>query len=151
MMRRETAYKLAGRRHGHHEAPGAGLEKRREIRFRSFPAGQAVRALDSLGALPGLRSYPGVRSNSVVVLYSVLEYSLEILEEALCKAGFQLESSLYVKLVRAIVYYCEETQRHNLLSPERLLKQSNEVYIQVYGHHLHGDHDDTPLELREYK
>ena len=66
-------------------------------------------------------------------------------------AGFALENSLYIKLVRALVYFSEETQRHNLLSPERLIKQSNEVYIQAWNHHVHGDHDDTPPELREYK
>jgi hypothetical protein len=66
-------------------------------------------------------------------------------------AGFHLDSSLYSKLVRALVYFCEETQRHNLESPERLIKKSNEVYIKVYDQHPHGDHDDTPVELREYK
>lgn len=150
-MRRETAYKLAGRRHGHRGVQVTGLQKRREIRFRSFPEGQAQRALNALAALPGIQVEFAPRPDGVVVHYSVVDYSLELLEEALLKAGFFLESSLYNKLVRAIVYYCEETQRHNLLSPERLLKQSNEVYIQVYGHHLHGDHDETPLELREYK
>ncbi len=86
-----------------------------------------------------------------MVRYSVLDYSLEALEDALREAGFALENSLYIKLVRALVYFSEETQRHNLLSPERLIKQSNEVYIQAWDHHAHGDHDDTPLELREYK
>jgi hypothetical protein len=70
-----------------------------------------------------------------VVRYSVLDYSLESLEDALREAGFALDNSLYTKLVRALVYFCEETQRHNLLSPERLIKQSNEVYIQAWDHH----------------
>jgi hypothetical protein len=85
------------------------------------------------------------------VRYSVLDYSLELIEDALRDAGFHLDSSLYSKLVRALVYFCEETQRHNLESPERLIKKSNEVYIKVYDQHPHGDHDDTPVELREYK
>lgn len=39
MMRRETAYKLAGRRHDHRGAVAAGLDKVREIRFRPLPPG----------------------------------------------------------------------------------------------------------------
>lgn len=151
MMRRETAYKLAGRRHKQQGAAAAGLDKVREIRFRPLPPGQVEKALHSLRQLKGLAVEGGARPLAVVVRYSVLEYSLEVLESALMEAGFHLDQSLFVKLRRAFVYFCEETQRHNLLSPERLLKQSNEVYIKAYGHHPHGDHDDTPPELREYK
>ena len=149
-MRRETAYKLAGRNHDR-PVVGAGLRKEREIRFTALPPGQAERALLSLRPLKGLHVAPGGRARSLTVSYSVLDYSLEMLEEALRDAGFHLDNSLYMKLVRALVYFCEETQRHNLESPERLIKQSNEVYIQVYDQHPHGDHDDTPLEFREYK
>ena len=150
-MRRETAYKLAGRHHDH-PVVGAGLHKEREIRFAEFPPGQVDRALRSLRMLKGLRvdAHPE-RAHAVVVTYSVLDYSLELLEGALRDAGFHLDSSLYTKLIRAVVYFCEETQRHNLESPERLIKKSNEVYVKVYEHHLHGDHDDTPPEFREYK
>jgi len=35
--------------------------------------------------------------------------------------------------------------------PQRLIKQSHEVYVKAWGAHLHGDHDDTPQELRDYK
>src|SRR5690606_40199823 len=84
----------------------------------------------------------------LIVRYSVLDYSMEGIEAGLREAGFVLDNSLYMKLVRALVYFTEETQRHNLLSPERLIKQSNEVYVQAWDHQVHGDHDDTPLDLR---
>ncbi|NMG73140.1 hypothetical protein [Aromatoleum diolicum] len=150
-MRRETAYKLAGRHHDH-PVVGAGLHKEREIRFAAYPPRQARQALQSLRMLKGLHVAPHVeRLDVLVVSYSVLDFSLEIIEGALHEAGFHLDNSLYVKIYRAVVYFCEETQRHNLESPERLIKKSNEVYVQVYEHHLHGDHDDTPIEFREYK
>ena len=149
-MRRETAYKLAGRNHDHPVA-GSGLDKQREIRFTKMPPGQAGQALQSLRMLKGVVVTAGERDLSLVVRYSVLDYSLEIIEDALRDAGFHLDNSLYAKLVRALVYFCEETQRHNLESPERLIKKSNEVYIKVYDQHPHGDRDDTPPELREYK
>lgn len=149
-MRRETAYKLAGRHHDR-PVPGADIHKQREIRFKGLPPGQVERAWKALQALKGLQLERDDETLTIVVRYSVLDYSLETLEDALRDAGFALENSLYVKLVRALVYFCEETQRHNLLSPERLIKQSHEVYIQAWDHQLHGDHDDTPPELREYK
>ncbi|MBT0960490.1 hypothetical protein [Denitromonas iodatirespirans] len=151
-MRRETAYKLAGRRHESHVGAGAsGLIKTREIRFRPLPPGQVDRALAALRRLRDLKVTPGARPLHLEVEYSVIDYSLELLENALRDAGFHLDNSLYVKLVRALVYFSEETQRHNIASPERLIKQSNEVYINVYDHHPHGDHDETPVELRDYK
>ena len=38
-MRRETAYKLAGRHHDR-PLPGADIHKHREIRFKPLPPGQ---------------------------------------------------------------------------------------------------------------
>jgi hypothetical protein len=149
-MRRETAYKLAGRHHDH-PITGAGMHKEREIRFAAIPAGQVDKAYHALRMLKGLHVARTDRPHSLVVAYSVLDYSLEALEDALREAGFHLDNSLYMKLVRVLVYFCEETQRHNLESPERLIKKSNEVYIQVYDQHPHGDHDDTPPDFREYK
>ena len=62
------------------------------------------------------------------------------------------KGSLFNKLVRALIYYIEETEIHNLDAPLRLLKRSqNEAYTQAWARHPHGDHDDTPPEWREYK
>ena len=127
-MRRETAYKLAGRHHDR-PLPGADVHKQRAIRFKPLPAGQVAHAWKALQLLKGLQIERDADALTIIVRYSVLDYSLEALEDALRDAGFALENSLYAKLVRAIVYFSEETQRHNLLSPERLIKQSNEVYI----------------------
>ncbi|WP_230969250.1 hypothetical protein [Nitrogeniibacter aestuarii] len=150
-MRRETAYKLAGRRHDARVA-ATGLVKRREISFRPLPPEQTEKALTALQRLKGLKvRLSEVKERTLEVEYSVLDFSLEMLEAALRDAGFHLDNTLYTKLVRALVYFTEETQRHNIASPERLIKQSNEVYIKVYDQHPHGDHDDTPLELRDYK
>ncbi|ATE60855.1 hypothetical protein [Thauera sinica] len=149
-MRRETAYKLAGRHH-EHRARGTGLIKQRELRFKPTPPGQHERAWRALSMLEGVEVERTGRELALTVRYSVLDHSLEALEDALREAGFALDDSLYMKLVRALVYFTEETQRHNLVSPERLIKQSHEVYIQAWSHHVHGDHDDTPPELREYR
>lgn len=151
-MRRETAYKLAGRKHDGATPRGAGdIAKSREIRFKAFPPGQILQARRSLAALRGVRVEDGRDERSLVVHYNVLDYTLQLLDEALVGAGFHLDRSLLVRLHRALIYYVEDTQVHNLRSPERLIKQSHEVYIQAYAHHLHGDRDETPPELREFK
>ncbi|WP_374242531.1 hypothetical protein [Zoogloea sp.] len=151
-MRRETAYKLAGRKHdnGAHHAV-SGVAKTREIRFKDFPPGQAAQAWRSLAALRGVRVEAGPDELTLIVHYNVLDFTLRLLDEALTNAGFHLDRSLLIRLHRALIYYVEDTQVHNLRSPERLIKQSHEVYIQAYAHHLHGDRDETPPELREFK
>jgi len=150
-MRRETAYKLAGRRHGHPQQAAGGVLKAREIRFKLWPADQVVQARRSLAALRGVRAEPGRDARRLIVPYNALDFTLELLEDALQSAGFQLERTLLIRLHRALIYYVEETQVHNLRSPERLIKQSHEVYVQAYSAHPHGDHDDTPPDLREFR
>ncbi len=149
-MRRETAYRMAGRKLDH-PAVGPGILRTRELRFKVLPRGQTEYALRALGGLKGVTVEPGPRERTLTIRYSVADHTLESLETALREAGFTLENSLYMKLLRALVYFSEETQRHNLMSPGRLLKQSNKVYIQAWDRHLHGDHDETPPDLREYK
>ena len=130
----------------------APIRKERTIRFSEIPPGQAPEAADFLGGLQGLevRFQPG--QLSVDVAYDLHDHSLEELENALIDKGFHLDCALLTKLVRALYYYVEETELHNLEAPERLLKKSqNQAYIQAWERHPHGDHDDTPPEWREYK
>nr|WP_183637858.1 hypothetical protein [Niveibacterium umoris] len=152
-MERDKAYRLAGRKHGVRRlnCDEESLRKRREVRFQRLPEGQAERAVQRLSAVPGLAVERGLRRDSIWITYSLVDHSLEEVETLLHSMGFHLDPSLYTRLFNALVRYCEETQLHNLRSPERLIKQSNEVYVKAWEHHLHGDHDDTPAELREYK
>ncbi len=54
--------------------------------------------------------------------------------------------------MRALIYYVEETQLHNLEAPHKPLKRSqSEAYTHAWERHPHGDHDDTPPEWREYR
>ena len=152
-MRRETAYKLAGRKHdnGAHHAV-SGVAKTREIRFKDFPPGQAAQAWRSLAALRGVQVEAGRDELTLVVHYNVLDFTLQLLDEALVNAGFHLDRSLLIRLHRALIYYVEDTQLHNMGAPEKRLKRSSqEAYVKAWEHHPHGDHDDTPPEWREYK
>lgn len=118
-MRRETAYKLAGR---HHKRPapagadGVGRAARHPLQAAAAGPGGA-RLRRALQLLKGLQLERTDDPLCIVVRYSgarLLPWSWRF---ALREAGFALENSLYIKLVRALVYFSEETQRRNLLSP----------------------------------
>jgi hypothetical protein len=131
--------------------PQPGLTKQRELRFNQTPAGQAERAEHLLAPLEGLEVLGQSRPLALVIRYEISRYTFRGIELTLEGNGFHLDNSLYMKLLRALVNFCEETQLRNLVQPERLIKKSNEIYVQAWEHHPHGDHDDTPPELREYK
>lgn len=135
----------------HPLAPQAGTRKQREIRFCRLKEDQIPQARALLATLPNLDIAPGAQPNGIAVAYDIADYSMEVLERLLTDRGFHLENTLYCKLMRALVYFVEETQRRNLAQPERLIKKSHEVYSRAWEHHPHGDRDETPYELREYK
>jgi len=147
----QSAREMAGRP-GH--AAGVhphGTLKQREIRFARLPPNQAEQAHRLLSGMERIQSFLGPHDRAVTLRYELTDYTLEGLENALRDQGFHLDNTLYRRLVRALTHYCEQTQLRNLRSPERLIKKSNEVYIKAWEHHPHGDHDEMPPELREYK
>ena len=123
-----------------------------DLFFAAEPAGQMEKAHTLLGGLENLHVEKGSEANSLRIGYSLREYSLEGLEAALKQAGFCFKENLLDKLGRKFIYYCEEVQYHNLNTPEHLTKSNTPViFAKLYENHPHGDHDDTPKELREYK
>lgn len=145
---RQIRDKERGLHRPHALMPQSGTRKHREIRFGVLPPGQVERAYELLSRVDRLEVAPGLLANSISVWYDIEDHTMEALETALREAGFKLDCALYAKLVRALVYYAEETQLRNMHGPQRLLKKSHEVYSKAWEHHPHGDHDDTPPELR---
>jgi len=123
-----------------------------DLLFAAEPAGQLERAYDLLAGLENMHVEKTTELNSLRISYSLRDYSLEGLEAALKKAGFYFKETLLDKLGKKFIYYCEEVQYHNLNTPEHLTKSNTPViFAKLYENHPHGDHDDTPKELREYK
>lgn len=123
-----------------------------DLFFAAEPAGQLERAQSLLSGLDKLHVATGTEPNSLRISYSLRDYSLEGLEAALKKAGFYFKENLLDKLGKKFIFYCEEVQYHNLNTPEHLTKSNTPViFAKLYENHPHGDHDDTPKELREYK
>jgi hypothetical protein len=126
--------------------------KQREIVFAKFPPGQLPEAASLLAGLERLTVTELPHRRALLIEYDLLDYTMQGLEEGLTEQGFHLDNTLMCKLLRAFAYYIEETQLHNLRAPERLIKTySKEAYAKAWDNHLHGDHDDTPAEWREYK
>lgn len=126
------------------------LIKTREICFAELPPEQSNQAWLLLAGLDELGAEHIAHKCCVQVTYSLAAYSLENLENALSAQGFHLDNGLIHKLRRALVYYCERVQMENLRAPEHLLK-SRKIFAEIYEHHPHGDHDETPVEWREYR
>lgn len=130
----------------------ADLKKNREILFSKFPPGQVPEAANALQHLEEVDIEPKYEKRSLGVAYDLQIHTLKELDEHLIDKGYHLDNTLMSKLTRALIYYVEETQLHNLGAPERQLKRSSqEAYVKAWEHHPHGDHDDTPPEWREYK
>lgn len=147
MLNRETAYKLAGRKHHRDQQL---IFKERLIRLKKTNEDSITRAVIVLRGQPEVVAQAqGICA--VRVTYNLGPYSLRILEALLQAQGVQLDTSWFVRLQRALIHYAEETQLRNLRAPQRLIKNSNAAYMHSYEQHAHGDHDATPKELRDYK
>jgi hypothetical protein len=120
------------------------LQKERVLVFGDKPANQVDQAFSLLGALNKFHVEKIPSRNSLLIRYSVEHYSLEGLEKALIKEGFNFNYSLLGKLKQTLIHYCEDVQYHNLKSPEpRTKNNSQEVFVKAYEQHQHGDHDNT--------
>lgn len=129
-----------------------GLEKHREIVFSAEPPGQIARAYELLSGLSDCKVEYGDSPNSLRVTYNLHHYTLNGLEEGLTEEGFKLDHSPLHSIGRQVIYYCEDTACHNLDIPVQSTKKTQrEVFVKAYDQEPHGDHDDTPPELREYK
>lgn len=124
--------------------------KTRQLTFSSIPHGQAHHAAVLLEGLPHLVVLSEVDDRTLLVRYELPNYTLQRVEKALAAEGFHLDNNLLVKIKRALAYYCEAIQCENLAPPPRD-RLSKQIFAQVYEHHPHGDHDDTPEEWRGYR
>lgn len=128
------------------------LNKQRELVFADEPANQTEQAYRLLEGLPNCTVQRGPEPNTLLVSYSLENYTLQGLERALTEQGFVLDDALLHRIARQAIYYCEDTEIHNMGVPdEPTKKREEEIFVRAYQQQLHGDHDDTPPESRKYK
>lgn len=128
------------------------LDKQRDIVFSNEPPEQLEQAYLLLSGLLNCKVEYGNTPNTLRVTYNLHNYTLEGLENALTEEGFHLDHSLLHSIGRKVIYYCEDTTCHNMEIPVHPTKKNErEVFVKAYDQQPHGDHDDIPPELREYK
>jgi hypothetical protein len=128
------------------------LLKTRELVFSDEPSCQVEQAYLLLSGMENLTVERAPHPNSLLIHYSLEHYTHEGLEHALIKEGFRFKESFLDKVHKHLVHYCEDIQQHNLNTPEHPTKKNeSEVFARAYEQHPHGNHDDTPKDLREYK
>ena len=129
------------------------LDKQRDIVFTQMPDGQLQRALQFFSCVHDCAAHISAASpNTLSVSYNLQHHTLEELENLLTEAGFQLDHSVLRNIERNIIYYCEDTICHNMDVPAHPTKKNErEVFVKAYEHEQHGDCDDSPPELRDYK
>lgn len=126
--------------------------KHRELVFASEPPGQAERAFELLKGLDNFQVERSADPNRLRISYSLLDYSLQGVEQALIEEGFRLDGAALSQIENKLIRYRERVEFHNLIVPQWPTQgREREVFVKAYERHLHGDHDDTPEELREYK
>lgn len=128
------------------------LNRQHDIVFDAESSNQIERAYLLLIGLPNCLVEYGEIPNSLRVSYNLRHYTLEGLENGLIEQGFRLNNGPLHSIGRKVIYYCEDTLCHNLDIPVHPTKKNErEVFVKAYGDQPHGDHDDTPPELRDYK
>lgn len=118
------------------------LQKQRILVFSNSPENQVEQAYLLLNGLDNLQVESGPTPDSLIIRYSVAHYSLEGLEKALLKEGFNFSYGWLTKMKHGLIHYCEDVQYHNLKTPEpRTKNNSQEVFVKTHEQHPHGDHE----------
>jgi hypothetical protein len=128
------------------------LQKTRELFLTDEPDSQVEQAYLLLGKMENLKVERATHPHCLIIHYSLEDYTLEALESALTKEGFKFQDSVLQQVLKHIIHYCEDVQRHNMSTPVHPTKKNeSEVFAKVYGQQQHESHDDPRKDSREYK
>ncbi|MEQ6291645.1 hypothetical protein ACFPAG_13620 [Vogesella sp. GCM10023246] len=110
-------------------------------------AQQVERAALFLRQQFGLQVLALPQQSRLVLHYQLPQHSLAQLLPALAAAGIPLAGSWWQRAHCRLIGYSEQVQLDNLDDTPGSARV-REVFCQLYQQHPHGDHDDTPEELR---
>ena len=118
--------------------------KSREIRFKLSTPDQAERARQLLSDVEGIEHMEVTQENNLQIRYNVEKLTLQMIENALRKVGFELDDGLITVIKRAVFSYCEDALRASLgVDHEREQKRDLTLKTQVL-------HDPRPDDWRKY-
>lgn len=131
--------------------------KHREIHFCSLHANpeQAHSAVFIINDLTGILMSHALDHHRIKIAYNLEQITLEEIEAVLRNEGFHLDNSILSKIMRGIVFYCEEASRENSKN-ERLIQEvhdkhkSDVIYLRPKKKKLCDCRDHRPEDWRHY-
>ncbi len=95
----------------------------------------------------GMQVLPLPHLSRLILVYDLPHQQLGHILACLQQAGIQLADNWWLRMHQRLICYSEEVQLDNM-GCHVCATKGREVYCQLYQQHPHGDHDDTPEELR---
>jgi hypothetical protein len=128
------------------------LVKHRDIHFVKLhpDPNQAETARYLLADVEGIVSVQPVSEIHLRVSYQLMVVSLEQIERGLTAMGLHLDNRLLYRLMRALHYYTEDTERANLGCSRTDVKCTNHIFADRYQRLDHSLRDQRPEHWRKY-
>ena len=124
--------------------------KRRAIRLGGADASpeRVHSAAHLLRDVKGITEVRIVSRNRLVVRYNVRQITLQVIEALLREFGYQLETGLMCRCLRAVFYYLEDIECSDPIHDQA--ECTRDVFITRYLRRPHGCRDQRPDYLRRY-
>ena len=128
------------------------LVKHRDIHFVELhpDPNQAETAAQLLSEIEGIIGTEERSPTHIRVSYQITHVSLEQIEIGLAGMGLHLDNRLLYRVMRALYYYTEETERANLGHTRSDTKSTREIFAHHYQRQDHSLRDHRPEHWRKY-
>jgi len=128
------------------------LVKRRDIHFVELhpDPNQAETAVQLLSGIEGIVATEQLTPTHIRISYQLMEVCLEQIEHGLTAMGLHIDNRLLYRMMRALYYYTEETERENLGCTHPDSKCTRQIFAHRYQRQNHGLRDQRPEHWRKY-
>jgi hypothetical protein len=128
------------------------LVKHRDIHFFDLhpDPNQAETAALLLEDIEGIVAVNPLTPTHIRISYQLMSISLEQIERGLTAMGLHLDNRLLYRLMRALHYYTEDTERANLGCTRTDSKCTRQIFADRYQRQEHGLRDQRPEHWRRY-
>jgi hypothetical protein len=128
------------------------LVKHRDIHFAELhpDPNQAETAAQLLSEVEGIVGIEQLSPIHIRVSYQLMAISLEQIENGLTAMELHLDNRLLYRLMRALHYYTEETERTNLGCVQSDSKSTRHIFADHYQRQNHRLRDQRPEHWRKY-
>lgn len=128
------------------------LVKHRDIHFVKFhpDPNQAETASLLLADVEGIVEAQPVSEIHLRISYQLMVVTLEQIERGLTAMGLHLDNRLLYRLMRALHYYTEDTERANLGQARSDTKSTHHIFADRYQRLDHSLRDHRPEHWRKY-